>query len=841
MKNLFRFLPLVLMAALPFLSHAQTTVFVLDMNTVPPTQLGAIQAIQGTESAVGDYNFVTSPAPAGEPYGVATEYRRLNTWIHEFEDELHFGAIFNIRRTGTDFRCGSGSEPLERPQVELTANFDTDSAPTVLLRDDNPGSPADEYPITGVGPWTFDGFWTFCVDATDGVVIGPITGDSWSIDVALSQEDLGLDPVTDAEPFIISWLVANGDGVQPDIELEVPSTAPMVYRLTVADEDGDGISDLADNCSLAANADQSDNESDGIGDVCDDDDDNDGVPDGVDNCTLTANADQVDLDGDGVGDFCDDCISSPIILTVADVPPTPTPASIDVEAEVVTTCEARVTFTVNDGPEELMETPPEGRPFAVGIDAEYPGLAEICFQADVVGDRWPTIEECVLIPIYDPSAGFVTGGGWIWSPDDAIPPAIVKDQVVDGSWFFNAEPPYVTPAEFSTDESAIGLGSLHVLPITNDGDNNAKFILRYVPSVPIELADLDAFSIDFLIDELGTLFNASQFYVNLYTLTPDPTDGGWYDCRFDYVAGSGSTTDWTSLGFDASTPATAVGDKLGGACPTSYDGMPVGSNVLFLAVNLGDTSGNDTGIGGYFDNAVLSIAGSPLVWDFGEVPTGKASFGFVSKYKKGASTPTGVTQFYFEAGNLEFHSDVQEWLVVNQNGANAQFKGEGFVNDVTPARFMLWAGDGDATSDEDDFDTFRIRIWEEVGEEEVVIYDNGTDQAIAGGSIVIHTGGKGKAGKDGFPDVPVEFALGQNYPNPFNPATQLAFDLPEAANVRLAVFDVLGRQVALLADGGYEAGTHEVTWDASSMPSGVYLYRIEAGAYSATKRMMLLK
>jgi hypothetical protein len=154
---------------------------------------------------------------------------------------------------------------------------------------------------------------------------------------------------------------------------------------------------------------------------------------------------------------------------------------------------------------------------------------------------------------------------------------------------------------------------------------------------------------------------------------------------------------------------------------------------------------------------------------------------------------------------------------------------------------MLWAGDGDATSDEDDFDTFRIRIWEEVGEEEVVIYDNGTDQAIAGGSIVIHTGGKGKAGKDGFPDVPVEFALGQNYPNPFNPATQLAFDLPEAANVRLAVFDVLGRQVALLADGGYEAGTHEVTWDASSMPSGVYLYRIEAGAYSATKRMMLLK
>jgi hypothetical protein len=154
---------------------------------------------------------------------------------------------------------------------------------------------------------------------------------------------------------------------------------------------------------------------------------------------------------------------------------------------------------------------------------------------------------------------------------------------------------------------------------------------------------------------------------------------------------------------------------------------------------------------------------------------------------------------------------------------------------------MLWAGDGDA-NDGDADDTFRIRIWEELADEEIVIYDNGpVPQAISGGSIVIHTGGNGKAGKDGFADVPVEFALGQNYPNPFNPATQLAFDLPEASNVRLAVFDVLGRQVALLADGAFEAGTHEVTFNAESMPSGVYLYRIEAGTYSATRRMMLLK
>jgi hypothetical protein len=805
MKNLFRLLPLVLMAALPFLSHAQTTVFVLDMNTVPPTQLGAIQAIQGTESAVGDYNFVTSPAPAGEPYGVATEYRRLNTWIHEFEGELHFGAIFTIRRTGTDFRCGSGSEPLERPQVDLTANFDTDSAPTVLLRDDNPGSPADQYPITGVGPWTFDGFWTFCVDATDGVVIGPITGDSWDIDVVLSLEDLGLDPDTDFDPFINSWLVANGDGVQPDIELEVPSTAPMMYRLTVADEDGDGISDLADNCPIVANADQADVNDDGVGNACD--------PPPVADAggPYLGPISGIQLDGSGSYD------------------PIGTIVSFDWEVTSVShQC------TVSD---EQIAT----------FSCLEAGVYTV--ELTVTDDNGQSDTDETEIVAYDPSSGFVTGGGWIDSPSGAF-------RQVDNEWRFLIESG--SSADFGfvagPDSPPAGAGSAHMMV----GDAASGVIL---------IRPLDAYRLDAITTlEYSTYRSSADLGNNLaialqfnvaYDLTaaiqpwqgrlvyePYHSNGG--------AVGQGVWQTWEPL----EDEWWATGEPGKTACPQSdpctwgevLSAFPhVGIHPLYGAVMFKAGSGWAS-FDGNVDALAMTVAGTRLEWDFeadgaigGPGPAGRANFGFVSKYKKGASTPTGVTQFYFEAGNLEFHSDVQEWLVVNQNGANAQFKGEGFVNDVTPARFMLWAGDGDATSDEDDFDTFRIRIWEEVGEEEVVIYDNGTDQAIAGGSIVIHTGGKGKAGKDGFPDVPVEFALGQNYPNPFNPATQLAFDLPEAANVRLAVFDVLGRQVALLADGGYEAGTHEVTWDASSMPSGVYLYRIEAGAYSATKRMMLLK
>jgi hypothetical protein len=111
---------------------------------------------------------------------------------------------------------------------------------------------------------------------------------------------------------------------------------------------------------------------------------------------------------------------------------------------------------------------------------------------------------------------------------------------------------------------------------------------------------------------------------------------------------------------------------------------------------------------------------------------GKATFGFVSKYKKGASVPEGNTEFQFKAGNLNFHSTAYDWLVVNRGGTRAQFKGSGTINGSGDYKFMLWAGDGEP-------DTFRIRIWSEENGPEVVVYDNGTDQAIGGGSIVVHT------------------------------------------------------------------------------------------------------
>ena len=89
--------------------------------------------------------------------------------------------------------------------------------------------------------------------------------------------------------------------------------------------------------------------------------------------------------------------------------------------------------------------------------------------------------------------------------------------------------------------------------------------------------------------------------------------------------------------------------------------------------------------------------------------------------------------------------------------------------------------------------------------------------------------------------APQRFYLGQNYPNPFNPATSINYNLPTSTTVRLAVYDALGREVSLLADGTQAAGNHTVSFDASRLPSGTYLYRITAGPYVATKRMILVK
>jgi hypothetical protein len=89
--------------------------------------------------------------------------------------------------------------------------------------------------------------------------------------------------------------------------------------------------------------------------------------------------------------------------------------------------------------------------------------------------------------------------------------------------------------------------------------------------------------------------------------------------------------------------------------------------------------------------------------------------------------------------------------------------------------------------------------------------------------------------------MPTSYSLDQNYPNPFNPATKIKFGLPEQSDVKLVVYDVLGRVVAEVANKKMSAGYHEFTFNAGRFATGIYFYRIEAGDFVKVKKMMLLK
>ncbi len=275
---------------------------------------------------------------------------------------------------------------------------------------------------------------------------------------------------------------------------------------------------------------------------------------------------------------------------------------------------------------------------------------------------------------------------------------------------------------------------------------------------------------------------------------------------------------------------------------TVTDDSGVSDESAFQYVVVYDPDGGFVTGGGWIMSPVDALVEDPTL-------TGKANFGFVSKYKKGASVPIGQTQFNFKVAELNFHSDSYEWLVVAHH--KAQYKGVGTINGEGNYGFKLFAIDKDLTPSTD-VDLFRIKIWNK-DSGDAVVYDNQMGEvedgehatAIGGGNIKIHSG-KSKA-----PERPSEFALLQNYPNSFNPDTWIPYQLAEDTDLIIRIYSISGQMVRALSLGHKPAGFYitkdkAAYWDGKNeagerVSSGVYFYTIQAGEFTATKKMVVAK
>jgi hypothetical protein len=120
-------------------------------------------------------------------------------------------------------------------------------------------------------------------------------------------------------------------------------------------------------------------------------------------------------------------------------------------------------------------------------------------------------------------------------------------------------------------------------------------------------------------------------------------------------------------------------------------------------------------------------------------------------------------------------------------------------------------------------------VVDEYGDDFIVNPEDG--YVIRGGVAVSESGAP----------LPQNYLLSQNYPNPFNASTTITYELPSPAAVTLCVYNLLGKQVALLTREKQPAGRHQVTWQAADMPSGIYFYKLQAGDFAEKKKMVLLK
>ena len=345
-----------------------------------------------------------------------------------------------------------------------------------------------------------------------------------------------------------------------------------------------------------------------------------------------------------------------------------------------------------------------------------------------------------------------------------------------------------------------------------------------------------------------------------------------YPCGTSVSFGAAFTDDggthtavWT---IDGNTIAGTVDESTGTVTGNWTFTMP---GYFFVTLTITDQAGNsvtvttvvvifDRGDGFVNGHGKIDSPAGALVAD--PQAAGRMDFVFDARYRKNDLIPTGSTSFKFTAGNLDFESVSCDWFVVGP--ARGAYRGTGTINGAGNYSFLLSVVDGDDIA-AGVVDKLRLKITNKATGS--LIYDSqmgAPDTAMAttpvtGGTIEVRlpNGGLGHLAavqpslEPAAPGLSSAFELAQNRPNPFRASTEVRFTLPQRSHLKLAVFDVAGREIATLANGAWDAGSHSVRWSGrtdsgETARRGVYFVRMAAGLasgeqpFTSVRKMIVL-